>query len=122
VTDGPLSVTRLEARAVTETPYGSVGVLCSSPDLKAWWIRKEDEEIDPEWKVHSRDDLLYVVSGRLKLELRGSAALVLEAGDVFVIPAATAFRGYRWPRDSDEPCLFLAVAPGALETTSEPVE
>jgi hypothetical protein len=32
------------------------------------------------------------------------------ARQLFVTPAGTPFRGYRWPRDG-EPCLFLAVAP-----------
>lgn len=118
--DAPLSVASLEAHAITETPYGSVGVLHASRDLKAWWIWKEDDEIDPEWKVNSRDDLLYVLRGALKLELGDADELVLEAGTCFVIPAGTAFRGYRWPRDASEPCLFLAVSPGDV-TTSEPV-
>ena len=48
------------------------------------------------------DDFLYVVRGALKLELREAPEIVLEAGDAFVIPAGTAFRGYRWPRDSGD--------------------
>ncbi len=82
---------------------------------------KEREEIDPEWTIFSRDDFLYVVRGALKLELRDAAEVVLEAGDAFVIPAGTAFRGYRWPRDSDEPCLFVAVSAAEREATKEPL-
>ena len=57
-----------------------------------------------------REDLLYVVRGSLRLELEARDPIVLHAGDVFVIPAGTAFRGYRWPRNG-EPCQFIAVAP-----------
>ena len=110
-----------DALDVRETPYGSVGVLHASPDLCAWWIWKDHEDVDPEWKINSRDDFLYVVQGTLKLELRDAGDFVLEAGDSFVIAAGAAFRGYRWLRESEEPCLFIAVSPGDVETTSAPV-
>jgi quercetin dioxygenase-like cupin family protein len=106
---------------VTESPYGAVGVLHAGRELNVWWIRKEREEIDPEWTIFTRDDVLYVVEGSLKLEIRGQASRVLDEGDVFVIEAGTAFRGYRWPRDSDEPCVFLAVSAADVETTREPL-
>jgi hypothetical protein len=35
---------------------------------------------------------------------------VLQAGELFVIPAGTPFRGYRWPRENGERCRFLSVA------------
>ncbi len=115
----PFAVTRREAQEITETPYGSVGVLHASVDLKAWWIWKEDEDVDPEWKINSRDDFLCVVQGSLKLQLKGEGEVVLAAGDAIVIPAHTPFRGFRWPRDTSEPCLFVAVSRGDVETTSE---
>lgn len=79
-------------------------------DLEAWWILKEDEEIEPTPAVMDRDDLLYVAEGSLRLELEGREPFVLHAGELFVIPAGTPFRGYRWPRESGERCRFLAVA------------
>lgn len=72
--------------------------------------------MEPTLSVMDRDDLLYVVRGSLRLELEGRDPLVLAAGDLFVIPAGTQFRGYRWPRDG-EPCLFLAVAPAGATFT-----
>ena len=42
---------------------------------------------------------------------------MLHAGEVFVIPAGTPFRGYRWPREGDERCRFLAVAPAGASFT-----
>ena len=115
--EGPRSVRRGDALDVTGSPYGAVGLVHSGRELNVWWIRKEREEIDPAWTIFTRDDVLYVVEGSLKLELRGQPSHVLEAGDVFVIEAGTAFRGYRWPRDSDEPCIFLAVSRADVETS-----
>ncbi len=117
----PQSIRRREAVEITETPYGSVGLLHTGRELNVWWIRKEREEIDPEWTIFTRDDVLYVVEGSVKLEIRGEPSRILEAGDVFVIEAGTAFRGYRWPRDSNEPCLFLAVSAADVESRREPL-
>lgn len=116
--DRPLSALRHEARETQETPFGSVGVLHASDDLKAWWIWKDGEALDPAWKVNTHDDFLFVVQGTMKLELRDLEDVVLETGDSFVIPAGAAFRGYRWPRDG-EPCLFVAVSPGDQATREE---
>jgi mannose-6-phosphate isomerase-like protein (cupin superfamily) len=96
--------------AVRKTPYGSVEKVHAGADLEAWWILKEDEEIEPGPAVLDRDDLLYVAEGSLRLELEGREPFVLHAGELFVIPAGTPFRGYRWPREGG-PCRFLAVAP-----------
>jgi mannose-6-phosphate isomerase-like protein (cupin superfamily) len=110
-----------DAREVRDSLFGAVGVLHDAPDLKAWWIWKDREEIDPSWKVFDREDFLYVVQGALKLELRGhpEGGVVLQAGDSFVIPPGVAFRGYRWPRDG-EPCLFVAVSPADVGETTAP--
>jgi mannose-6-phosphate isomerase-like protein (cupin superfamily) len=89
--------------------YGSVGVVHDGPDLQAWWIWKDGEEIDPQWSELPREDLLYVIEGTLRLELEGEDPRDLTAGECFVIPAGRRFRGYRWPRDG-QPCLFLAVS------------
>ncbi len=95
---------------MVQTPFGSVEAVHVGTDLEAWWILKDEEQIEPGPAVMDRDDLLYVTEGALRLELEGREPVVLEAGDVFVIPAGMHFRGYRWPRDSG-PCRFLAVAP-----------
>jgi mannose-6-phosphate isomerase-like protein (cupin superfamily) len=105
-----LDVIARQALSQKDSPYGAVGVLHSGSDLEAWWIWKDGEEVEPTLSVMDRDDLLYVVRGSLRLELEGREPAVLRAGELFVIPARTPFRGYRWPRDG-EPCLFLAVAP-----------
>jgi mannose-6-phosphate isomerase-like protein (cupin superfamily) len=106
-----------EAHDVSESPFGSVGVLHRGADLSAWWIRKDRENIDPEWTVFDREDFLYVVEGQLRLELDDAlqTAVTLRAGSAFVIPARTPFRGYRWPRDSDDACVFIAVSVAGAE-------
>jgi mannose-6-phosphate isomerase-like protein (cupin superfamily) len=96
--------------ATKESPYGAVGVVHSGADLEAWSIRKDDDEVEPALAVMDRDDLLYVIEGSLRLELEGGETRVISAGQLYVIPAGTPFRGYGWPRDG-EPCSFLAVAP-----------
>lgn len=102
---------------VQETPYGSVENLHAGADLEAWWVLKEGEEIEPSSAVMDRDDLLYVAEGSLRLELEGREPFVLHAGELFVIPAGTPFRGYRWPREGGERCRFLAVAPAGTSFT-----
>lgn len=99
-----------EAAHVTPTPFGEVGLLHEGDDLSAWWVWKDEEDVDPSLAVASREDFVLVLRGALRLELAGREAQVLQAGECAVIPRKTPFRGYRWPRDG-EPCLFVAVAP-----------
>lgn len=115
------SVLEREAHEVTESAFGTVGTLHTGTDLNVWWVWKEREDLDPEWTIFSREDVLYVVAGTLKLEFRDVSPVVLEAGDAFVIPAGVAFRGYRWPRDTDEPCLFVAVSVADVAMSKEPI-
>ena len=94
---------------IRETPYGNVEDLHHGPELRAWRIHKDGEELEPTAQVCSRDDLLYVVEGTLRLELGDGEIVDVGAGGLFVIPAGTSYRGYRWPRDAG-PCTFIAVA------------
>lgn len=96
--------------AVRQTAYGSVEHVHAGADLEAWWIFKEDEEIEPGPAVMDCDDLLYIAEGSLRLELDDRAPFVLHAGELFVIPAGTQFRGYSWPRAGGGRCRFLAVS------------
>jgi mannose-6-phosphate isomerase-like protein (cupin superfamily) len=112
----PLDVIARQALSQENSPYGAVGVVHSGSDLVAWWIWKDGEEVEPTLSVMDCDDLLFVVSGSLRLELEGREPAVLRTGELFVIPAGTPFRGYRWTRDG-EPSLFLAVAPAGATFT-----
>lgn len=101
---------------IRETEYGTVEDLHSGPELRAWRIHKNDEELEPTAQVCSRDDLLYVVEGTLRLELDDGEIVDVHTGGLFVIPAGMHYRGYRWPRDG-APCTFVAVARADAEFT-----
>jgi mannose-6-phosphate isomerase-like protein (cupin superfamily) len=111
-----MDVVAREASSVETSPFGSVGVVHAGADLDAWWIWKDDEDLEPTRAVMDREDLLYIIKGSLKLELDGQESRIIDPGELFVIPAGTPFRGYRWPRDG-EPCLFLAIAPAGATFT-----
>jgi mannose-6-phosphate isomerase-like protein (cupin superfamily) len=111
-----LDVLAQEALAIGVSRFGSVGVVHSGEDIEAWWICKDEEDLEPTLAAMDHEDLLFVIRGSLRLELEGRESCVTRAGEVFVIPAGTPFRGYRWPRDG-EPCLFLAVAPAGSKFT-----
>jgi hypothetical protein len=57
--------------------------------------------------------VILVVQGQLRCEFAdaGLAARVLDAGDCLVLPATTRCRAYRWPRDSHEATVFVAMYP-----------
>ena len=80
----PLDVLARQALSQEDSPYGTVGVLHAGPELEAWWIWKDGEEVEPVLSVLDRDDLLYVVHGSLGLELEGADPVVLCAGELFV--------------------------------------
>jgi hypothetical protein len=69
-----IDVTAREAESVRETPYGSVGIVHEGHDLKAWWIWKDAEDVDPVLAVCDREDLIYVIQGSVRLELEGRGA------------------------------------------------
>jgi len=102
-----------EGLTYSETPYGRVAVVASLPGFRAAWIYKDQELIDPSLDVKQVDDLIVMLQGGLKLELRGDQPqdIVLGPGDGFVIPAKVPFRGYRYPRDQVEPTIFLGIYP-----------
>jgi mannose-6-phosphate isomerase-like protein (cupin superfamily) len=104
----------IRVMTVRETPYGSVEDLYIGPELRAWRIHKDAEELEPTAQVCTRDDLLYVVEGTLRLELDENEPVDVLAGELHIIPAGTRYRGYRWPRDGG-PCTFVAVAAADAE-------
>lgn len=105
---GPLDVVALQALSKQDSAYGAVGMLHAGPDLQAWWIWKDHEDVEPTVSVMDHDDLLFVIRGTLRLEFEAREPVDVRSGELFVISAGTPFRGYRWPRDG-EPWLFLAV-------------
>lgn len=110
-----MDIAALEALSAHDTPYGSIGIVHAGEELHASWVRKDGEEVDPALTTCTREELLCVIRGTLRLELPNSIVHDLDAGSVFVIPPRTPFRAYRWPRESEEPCLYLAVVPADAE-------
>jgi len=104
-----------EALEITHSAYGSVGRLFTGDGLEAVWVKKEAEEIDPDWFIQPVVDLILVVQGNLKVEFERTdlEPRVLKPGDMLVLPADTRCRAYRWPRDAAEATIFLAVYPTA---------
>jgi len=109
----PVLLRALEGEAVEvhATPYGSVGTILDSDSTEVVWVCKQDEDIDPGWFSQRDTDVLCVVAGQLRVEFKAeqSATLTLRQGDVLVLPPDTACRAYRWPRDSKQAAVFLAV-------------
>jgi hypothetical protein len=54
----PLDVLALDALSQEDSPYGAGGVLHAGPDLEAWWIWKDAEDVERALSVLDRDDLL----------------------------------------------------------------
>ncbi|HYA11342.1 MAG TPA: hypothetical protein VEH10_06730 [Thermoplasmata archaeon] len=104
---------RGEALDVRSSPTGDVGRLYTGEGIEAVWVRKDAEQVDPDWFVQRRVDLITVLQGQLRVEFDrpGLEARTLGPGDCLVLPGATRCRAYRWPRETTEPTLFLAVYP-----------
>ncbi len=111
-----------EAVEVRATPYGSVGTILESDSTEVVWVCKEDEDIDPDWFSQRHTDVLCVVTGQLRVEFQAepSTLLTLQRGDVLVLPPRTACRAHRWPRDSKQAVVFLAVTARATAARQEP--
>jgi hypothetical protein len=102
-----------QALEVRPSPYGAVGTLFRGEGLEAVWIYKQNESIDPDWFSQDGVDLLVVLQGQLRIEFAypGFLPYLLQPGDVLVLPARTACRAYRWPREGEEGTIFLAIYP-----------
>jgi mannose-6-phosphate isomerase-like protein (cupin superfamily) len=102
-----------EAPDVRMTPYGPVGTMVDDHGVEVVWVVKQDEAIDPEWYSQEQLDVLYVVRGMLRIEFADdiSATRTLKEGELLAIPPGTRCRAYRWPRESRERVIFLAITP-----------
>lgn len=102
-----------EAEWIKDTPYGSVGLLYDGPDLRAEWVSKSGEAIDPGWFSQDVVDFIYVAAGQLRVEYEREdiASQTLHSGEVLILPAGLRCRAYRWPRGAADPTIFVAVYP-----------
>ncbi len=108
-----LDVLAGEAEQIRDTPYGRVGLLYAGSGVRAEWVAKRGEAVDPDWFSQGTVDLLCVVDGRLRVEFERTDILstTLERGQVLVLPAGVRCRAYSWPRESSEGAVFVAFCP-----------
>lgn len=102
-----------DALEISHSSFGDVGKIFNRAGIEAVWVKKQAEEIDPDWFSQPMVDLILVVQGRLKMEFERTdlEACVLEPGNMMILPANTSCRAYRWPRDAQNATVFLAVYP-----------
>lgn len=102
-----------QALQVQPGPYGAVGTLFSGEGLEAVWISKQYEVINSAWFSQDGVDLLVVLQGQLRIEFANPdfPPYLLQPGDALVLPSRTACRAYRWPRNTEQGTVFLAVYP-----------
>lgn len=102
-----------DALEIRHSPFGSVGKLFSGQGVEAVWVKKQNDEIDPDWFSQPVVDLILVVQGKLRVEFEhsGLSPCVLESGDFLVLPPDTRCRAFRWPRDTEGATVFVAVHP-----------
>jgi hypothetical protein len=114
--DGKLHIFHVlegDAIEIHDSLYGSVGQIFRGEGMEAVWVKKQGDEVDPDWFSQPMVDLILVMQGCLKMEYERSdlPGCVLEPGDLVVLPANTRCRAYRWPRDAQGATIFLAVYP-----------
>ena len=104
---------RGEAATKTATAFGLVGRVYSGEGIEVVWVSKDAEQIDSEWFVSSKVDLLLILQGRLRVEFEDEAleTLTLEPGQLLVLPPNTRCRAYRWPREATQATIFVAAYP-----------
>lgn len=102
-----------EAEAVKETPYGNVGLVYAGAGIRAEWVSKRGEAVDPGWFSQDVVDLICVVQGELREEYERAdiSTQTVRAGQVLILPPGVRCRAYRWPREAQETTVFLAVYP-----------
>lgn len=102
-----------EALDVWHSPTGDVGRVFRGAGIEAVWVSKQNEAIDPAWFSQRSVDLIVVICGQLCAEFaeEGRDRVVLDPGDLLVLPANTRCRGFRWPRERQDATVFLAIYP-----------
>jgi quercetin dioxygenase-like cupin family protein len=104
---------RGEAEETWTTSFGTTGRVFTGSGIEAVWVSKENETIDPDWFSRETVDLIVVLRGRLRIEFAEGRdeTRTMEPGQMLILPPNTRCRAYRWPRDSRDPAVFLAVYP-----------
>ncbi len=112
-----------EALEVQTSRTGDVGRLFTGEGLEAEWVYKKQEDVDADWFCYPSVDLLVVIEGQLKVEFErnGLEPRLLNPGDVLVVPPNTRCRAFRWPPESPDAAIFVAVHPAHAPTSGHPL-
>jgi len=104
-------IQREEALEIHHSSIGTVGKLFSGEGIEAVWVKKQSEEIDPDWFSQPMVDPILVAQGKLMMEFERTDLMpcMLAPGDLVLLPPETRCRAYRWPREVKEATVFLAV-------------
>ena len=74
----------LESKLLTFTDVFSPKIVARMNDYKIAVVKVKGEFV---WHKHEEtDDLLLVLKGRLRIQLRGRNDIILEPGELFVVP------------------------------------
>jgi hypothetical protein len=106
-----------EGERVRDTPFGTVGLLHSGAGVRAEWVSKRGEPLDPAWFSQDTVDLMCIIDGRLRVEFEreDTPSRTLERGQVLILPPGVRCRACSWPREASEGAVFVAFYPAHEE-------
>jgi len=102
----------LEAKLRTFDTLFSPKIVARMNDYKIAVVKTRGEFV---WHKHEdTDDFFLVLKGRLRIQLRGSDDVVLEPGELFVVP-----RGVEHCPRADEETHILLIEPAGTRNTGD---
>jgi DNA-binding XRE family transcriptional regulator len=111
---------RISASDLPHAPVATVLVPGAAGGiLEAYeWLVSPDEQ-DQQWWQHEGEDLVYVISGVIVVEVQGSAAVsTISAGESAHL--VETHRPHRWRLEGDEPARILLVVGNSTSGLSRP--
>jgi hypothetical protein len=77
-----------DALDIHRSPTGDVGRVFRGEGVEAVWVAKQQEVIDADWFSMPSVDLLIILQGQLRVEFEQDqqASVVLEPGDLLILP------------------------------------
>jgi quercetin dioxygenase-like cupin family protein len=90
-----------------------VGLLYGGPGIRAEWVSKRGEAVDPNWSSQDEVDFLCVLAGHLRVEFEREdfSSTTRKSGQVLILPPGVRCRACRWPRETTDAAVFVAVYP-----------
>jgi DNA-binding XRE family transcriptional regulator len=87
--------------ATVLVPGGGGGIL----EAYEWQVTSTDQ--DQQWWQHEGEDLIYVISGAIQVEVEGAEPLTVSAGESAHL--LETHRPHRWVLDGEDPARILLV-------------